>query len=342
MPPYSSCSPTVQSRRRADLVFHICALAGVSEDAEDKSECVQLLRDVLAQAPLRSVGEQVAEGAALRTVMGNIKRMHDAVPPERRTQVLALAAPAFTSPELRTRWQLNFGTHQFQEARQLARAGRFAVEPRARHMPESRRPKSDEFVARLHAFLDARSRVDAQGRRIAGQSMRSLHRAFVDMDAGRNKVSYSAFRRLALAHVRLPSAEALQPRELPPQGLPPLGPQPLELQPLDPQPPDFGALGLASQLSLPLPQLPLSQLLLEPMSFDNLLLASQPSASQSTAPVYDIPTIQSLIDLASSGAGAEPTPPQSLPLPLPLPQLLPAASDDASDPNSPTHKFLNL
>ncbi|KAJ2362509.1 hypothetical protein H4S02_011366 [Coemansia sp. RSA 2611] len=78
------------------------------------------------------------------------------------------------------------------------------------------------------------------------------------------------------------------------------------------------------------------------MSFDNLLLASQPSASQSTAPVYDIPTIQSLIDLASSGAGAEPTPPQSLPLPLPLPQLLPAASDDASDPNSPTHKFLNL
>ncbi|KAJ2355707.1 hypothetical protein H4S02_012886, partial [Coemansia sp. RSA 2611] len=200
MPPYSSCSPTVQSRRRADLVFHICALAGVSEDAEDKSECVQLLRDVLAQAPLRSVGEQVAEGAALRTVMGNIKRMHDAVPPERRTQVLALAAPAFTSPELRTRWQLNFGTHQFQEARQLARAGRFAVEPRARHMPESRRPKSDEFVARLHAFLDARSTVDAQGRRVAGQSMRSLHRAFVDMDAGRNKVSYSAFRRLALAH----------------------------------------------------------------------------------------------------------------------------------------------
>ncbi|KAJ2641605.1 hypothetical protein IW137_003026, partial [Coemansia sp. RSA 1287] len=132
-------------------------------------------------------------------------------------------------------------------------------------------------------LLDARSEVDARGERVATQSLRSLHREFVDLDE-RNRISFSAFRQLALAHVRL-GAEA---EELP----------------------DFGALDLASQLALPQLLLPpMESMPMQPMPFGDLLLSQPPTHS-----AYDIPTIQSFFDLAGTmPSTSDPADPSTLP-----------------------------
>ncbi|KAJ2660843.1 hypothetical protein IW148_003642 [Coemansia sp. RSA 1199] len=276
---YSESSASVQSRRRAQLVQHIRELAGGGDE-----ESAHLLRDVLNMPGMRAVGADLAEGTALRTVMENIRLMHDAVPAERRTAVLALAAPAFTGPELRDKWGISFGTHQLQDARRIARDHAFHVEPRARHVPASRRPKDDAFVQRLHELLDARSEVDARGERVVTQSLRSLHRDFVALDE-RNRISFSAFRQLALGHVRL-GADADEV-------------------------PDFGSLDLASQLALPQLLLPPMESMppMQPMPFGDLLLSQPPTHS-----AYDIPTIQSFFDLAGTmPPTSDPADPSTLP-----------------------------
>ncbi|KAJ2830623.1 hypothetical protein IWW50_000162 [Coemansia erecta] len=255
---YSACSRSGQSRRRAQLAQLINELAGSDEPAE----IARLVRETLNTPALRDAGTEVTEGASLRTVMENIRLMHTLVPAERRTAVLALAAGAFTGPELRERWKLVFGPHQLQDARRIARDHAFAIEPQPRHVPPTRRPKDDAFVQRMHEFLDTRSNVDARGERVATQSLRSLHREFVALDE-RNRVSLSAFRQLALNHVRLDAdAEVV---------------------------PDYGVLDLTTGLSI-------EQLLLPPpMPFGDLLLSQPPAASASA---YDIPTIQSIFDFA--------------------------------------------
>ncbi|KAJ2449435.1 hypothetical protein EV183_004892 [Coemansia sp. RSA 2336] len=280
--PYSQCSRSTQSRRRAQLVKAICEMAGEPEESADKSECMQLLHDTMRMPQMRAT-EEVGDSKALAKVMENIRIMHEAMPKDSRTAILALVAEAFTGAELRDRWNLSFGNHQLHAARQLAQGKQFSLPANwqsKKHPPASKQPKGSEFTAKLHRFLDKNSIIDNAGQRVALRSLRQLHREFVD--AG-NQVSFSNFRALAKAYVRLPNntQESHQPMS--------------------------SQMDLATQLSLP--QELLLPPMLQPMQFDSLLLSTQPPVPPPVS-TYDIPTIQSIFDLAalSSNSTQQPQP----------------------------------
>ncbi|KAJ2849225.1 hypothetical protein IWW36_002777 [Coemansia brasiliensis] len=286
--PYSQCSRSMQSRRRAQLIKAICSIAGEPEGSINKSECMQLIHDTMRMPQMRTAEGEVGDSKALVKVMENIKALHEAMPIDSRTAILALVSEAFTGAELRTRWKLTFGSHQLQAARQLAQSKQFSLPVNwqsKKHPPVSKQPKSSEFVSRLHEFLDQNSIVDNSGQRVALRSLRQLHREFIEGDPGRNQISFSNFRSLAKAYVRLPSST---------QGSQPMGSQQMDL---------------ATQLSLP--QELLLPPMLQPMQFDSLLLSTQPPAPPPVSN-YDIPTIQSIFDLAaSSSSGAQQQPQQN-------------------------------
>ncbi|KAJ1869754.1 hypothetical protein LPJ55_005150 [Coemansia sp. RSA 990] len=271
--PYSQCSRSTQSRRRAQLLKAICEIAGESEESADKSECMQLLHDTM-RMPQMHATEEVGDSKALVKVMENIRIMHEAMPKDSRTAILALVSEAFTGAELRNRWNLSFGNHQLHTARQLAQTKQFSLSANwqsKKHPPASKQPKGNEFTARLHKFLDKNSIIDNTGQRVALRSLRQLHREFVDEG---NQASFSNFRALAKAYVRLPNNTQ-------------------ESQPMGSQ------MDLATQLSLP--QELLLPPMLQPMQFDSLLLSTQPPAPPPIS-TYDIPTIQSIFDLAASSS----------------------------------------
>ncbi|KAJ2807895.1 hypothetical protein H4R20_001089 [Coemansia guatemalensis] len=206
---YSECSASAQSRRRAHLVHEICVQAGVEDpptDLAETKECVQLLQDTLTKSSsMSAVGQQMRADERLNKLASNILALHESVSSEQRTAVFALVANIFTGAELK-QIGFSFGTHQLTEARQLAEQKEFAREPRKPILPESKRPKSEEFVSRLQAFLDKRSEPmeDVDGRRVVrGNTIRALHREFVAENV-ENKISFSTFRALAMEKYRLP------------------------------------------------------------------------------------------------------------------------------------------
>ncbi|KAJ2807398.1 hypothetical protein H4R21_000493 [Coemansia helicoidea] len=205
--PYSECSASMQSRRRAQLARALCELAGVSDGESGAGECAQLLRDTLAKTQgMRAVLGQMDAGSELNLVMANIRAMHDAAEAEQRTQVLALAAGVFTGGELKQRWGLAFGNHQLKEARRIADTADYAASgrSRARFVPPSKRPKSDEFVRRLEQFLATRAHPDdGSGRRVLDRPLRTLHREFVAAAPADNSISLSKFHALATVRFRV-------------------------------------------------------------------------------------------------------------------------------------------
>ncbi|KAJ2079073.1 hypothetical protein H4R24_004026 [Coemansia sp. RSA 988] len=116
----------------------------------------------------------------------------------------------FTGAELK-QLGFSFGSHQLKEARQLAGQKEFTREPRKPQLPESKRPKSEEFVNRLRRFLDKRSEAaddDVDGKRVVrDSSIRALHREFIAENLA-NTVSLSTFRALAMEKYCLPQRPA--------------------------------------------------------------------------------------------------------------------------------------
>ncbi|KAJ1717873.1 hypothetical protein LPJ61_007092, partial [Coemansia biformis] len=189
----------------------LCELAGAApgEGGVNAAECALLLRDTLAKsAGMKGVAEMMDAGSELNALMTNIKAMHEAAGAEQRTKVLALAAGVFTGNELKQRWGLAFGNHQLKEARRIAANCDYGAERRARFVPPSKRPKSDEFVKRLELFLEERAQPATSGhageRRVVDRPLRALHREFVAAAPAENSISLSTFRALAAVRFRLP------------------------------------------------------------------------------------------------------------------------------------------
>ncbi|PIA14576.1 hypothetical protein COEREDRAFT_10182 [Coemansia reversa NRRL 1564] len=208
---YSECSLSAQSRRRAHLVREICVQAGVEEpptDTTETKECAKLLQDTLSKSSgMTAVEHEIKADGRLDRITSNILALHEGVNAEQRTRILALVANEFTGVELK-QLGFSFGTHQLKEARQLAEQKEFVQRPKQRFVPESKRPKSEEFTSRLQSFLDKRSvpadNTDVDCRRIVcDNTVRGLHREFMAENAN-NKVSFSTFRALAMEKYRLP------------------------------------------------------------------------------------------------------------------------------------------
>ncbi|KAI9504843.1 hypothetical protein BX070DRAFT_221005 [Coemansia spiralis] len=199
---YTQCSASAQSRRRQQLYSFMCQQAGSS----DPGELTSLLEDTLRAHSKPTCNSMM--GSALDQVLSNIKVLHDVVPLELRTAILALVANVFTSAELKTRG-FAFGTHQFQEARRLVDvcfAGVF--NEKQKFVPKSKMPKSEDFIRRVVAFV---KQFEVDG--VVGRPVRALHREFVKLSE-ENQVSFSTFRAIVVGRFRLPtSGSSGQPSE---------------------------------------------------------------------------------------------------------------------------------
>ncbi|KAJ2708753.1 hypothetical protein H4R19_004593 [Coemansia spiralis] len=305
--PYSECSVSVQSRRRAQLARVLCELAGVRDGESGADECALLLRDTLAKTQgMKAVLGQLDGGSELSLVMANIKAMHEAVAAEQRTRVLALVASVFTGAELKKRWGLAFGNHQLKDARHIADTADYAAaSSRPRFVPPSKRPKSDEFVHRLEHFLAAHALpADGSGsrRQVLDRPLRALHREFVAMAPADNSISLSKFHALATARFRVadrPTDSADEDAN----ALALLGasaPFPLTAGLLLDTPVsssvtalDLSALGASQPLLLPPPVPPA----LDGLSADAMAMFVGMGTTPASSTAYDVPTIQSILNL---------------------------------------------
>ncbi|KAJ1645127.1 hypothetical protein LPJ64_003234, partial [Coemansia asiatica] len=218
--PYSQCSAAVKSRRRARLLWILGHLSGGNEPS--LSEQALLLHDTFlcsADETARSLYDSLVDTSALAEIMGNISAMYQALPGDRRSGVLALASNVFSAAELDQRWGIRAGEHQLQMARQLAVEKRFPVDAYERNRPASKAKKSvqvrqavEDLVARY-----AEKKVGVDGRRmvVAGQSLRSLHRQFLDENKGSVNMSFSTFRSLALEKFYLHGWNTPKPKNRP-------------------------------------------------------------------------------------------------------------------------------
>ncbi|KAJ2658717.1 hypothetical protein IWW48_003865 [Coemansia sp. RSA 1200] len=233
--PYSKCSASAQSRRRAQLHRTIARLSGTQatkttattdtdtdtdvDTTTATAERVQLVSDTLSKADMPAY-DSLIDASPLRDIMANIRTMHYAAPPTLRTAVLALVAGKVSATELKQKWGFSFGTHQFQAAKQMGSDGSFATHmfespmllPPSPHnnrkrammmLPPSRRPKPDEFVDRLVEFVSKHTTAKDGSENVLARPLRALHRDFVSMGA-ENKVCFSTFRALVLERFRLP------------------------------------------------------------------------------------------------------------------------------------------
>ncbi|KAJ1822084.1 hypothetical protein LPJ56_001003 [Coemansia sp. RSA 2599] len=218
--PYSQCSASVKSRRRAKLLSLLAELAGGSPTSID--EQTALLHDTLVRSAdenARALYEGLVDMSVLGEVMGNVGAMYASLPGDRRAGVLALVANAFTAAELGQRWGIQAGEHQLQAARLLAAQKRFPVDTYVRSVPPSKAKKSDgvrRSVQDLVARYAAGSEVAPDGRRVlaAGESLRSLHRRFLEEhgDKAGGGMSFSTFRALVLEKFCLHGHAALEHR----------------------------------------------------------------------------------------------------------------------------------
>ncbi|KAJ2695425.1 hypothetical protein GGH99_000154 [Coemansia sp. RSA 1285] len=225
--PYSKCSASAQSRRRAQLHRTIARLSGTqattttTDTATDinTAERVRLVSDTLSKTDMPAY-DSLINASPLRGIMANIRTMHYAAPPTLRTAVLALVAGKVSATELKQKWGFSFGTHQFQAAKQMSSDGSFATHmfespmllPPSSHnsrkrammmLPPSRRPKPDEFVDRLVEFASKHTTTKDGSDNVLARPLRALHRDFVSMGA-ENKVCFSTFRALVLDRFKLP------------------------------------------------------------------------------------------------------------------------------------------
>ncbi|KAJ1767066.1 hypothetical protein LPJ74_005571 [Coemansia sp. RSA 1843] len=176
--------------------------------AQTTDERVQLVSETLSKTD-SAMYEGLIDTAPLRSIMANIRTMHDAAPPEQRTAVLALVAGAFSGPELKQKWGFSFGTHQLQTAKRMSSDGSFAnhlFEPHKRAIPPSRQPKPSDFVERLVQFVSKHTKDGEGNSNVLARPLRALHRDFVSKTA-ENKVSFSTFRALVLERFKLPGTE---------------------------------------------------------------------------------------------------------------------------------------
>ncbi|KAJ1944087.1 hypothetical protein GGF37_002354, partial [Kickxella alabastrina] len=343
---YSQCSDSVKSRRRALLFQTLLDLAGVSESSSSSSasaatkECSHLLRDTLLllrsedAAAARRVYDAITEEHSSRTlgqVMANISAMHEQLPSDRRSGVLALVARVFTGPELKAQWGMRFGNHQLQTARRLATEGSFPVDPHARSMPPSKKPKGAEPREAVEQFLMSSAEADVDGRLVLLRPLRELHREFLCVaPVCAKNMCYSTFRVLSLAKFSLASHPSRSVAGSAPGNLERTASMPLpgsaqtQEQRRRQQQPAFRPIR-------PMPPMPPGESVTEPFpqalgvmaASDISTLFSQDGATSglllSTGSAGVQQQMGSGLDFSALGAG--PMPSRSLPLPLPLPPL---------------------
>lgn len=210
--PYSQCSKSQQSRRRAQLVSTLQQLSGISDNGEQlEAECVALLRDTASRNPLLAPlqNDHKPSDDLLQQLIQNIKDRHDSLPDEKRTETLALVANVFSRKDLKDKYKFYFGNRQIQAAKQMATDRQFVVEPDEHFTPRIRLPKTAQFVDKIEEFLNSNSAPSSSlteitsGKRVLTKALRALHREFIQLSSA-NRISFSAFRAIALEKFTFP------------------------------------------------------------------------------------------------------------------------------------------